>query len=152
SRKGGLSVHERRALLKFLAASPVLAALATGARALADDHALASAADALDVFDFEAAARRVVPPAHWGYLQSGVDGEATLRANQAGFARYQLRPRRFVDVSHIDLTAEVFGMKLASPLVCCPIGGLRSLHPEGDLALARATRSRNALQIMSTQA
>ena len=34
---------------------------------------------ALDVFDFEAAAQKVTPPAHWGYLMSGVDGEATLR-------------------------------------------------------------------------
>ena len=147
-----MSLYERRALLKFLAASPVFAGLAPFTDALADERTLASAAEALDVFDLEAAAQRLVPPAHWGYLQSGVDGDATLRANEAAFARYQLRPRRFVDVSRIDLSTEILGTKLASPIVCCPIGGLRSLHPEGDLALARAAKTQNALQIMSTQA
>jgi len=147
-----MTVYARRALLKFLATSPALASLAPFTTALADDRTLASAADALDVFDLESAAQRVVPPAHWGYLQSGVDGEATLRANQAAFSRYQLRPRRFVDVSRIDLSTEVLGTKLASPILLCPIGGLRSLHPEGDLALARAAKTKSALQIMSTQA
>lgn len=112
----------------------------------------ATAADALDVFDLEAAAQKLVPPAHWGYLQSGVDGDVTLRANEAAFARYQLRPRRLVDVSHIDLSVRVFGTTFASPILCCPIGSLRAFHPEGDLAVARATKSKGALQIMSTQA
>jgi isopentenyl diphosphate isomerase/L-lactate dehydrogenase-like FMN-dependent dehydrogenase len=145
-------LHERRALLKFLAASPAIAALAPFTEALADEPTLASAADALDVFDLEAAAQRLLPPAHWGYLQSGVDGEATLRANQAAFARYQLRARRFVDVSRVDLSTEVLGAKLASPIAYCPIGSLRALHPEGEVAVARAARAKGALQMVSTQA
>jgi 4-hydroxymandelate oxidase len=148
-----MSSYARRALLKFLAASPVLASVAEFRNALADDkNTLASAADALDVFDLEAAAQRVVPPAHWGYLQSGVDGDVTLRANQAGFARYQLRARRFVDVSKIDLTTEVLGAKVASPVIFSPIGSMRALHPEGEVAVARAAKAKDALQILSTQA
>jgi 4-hydroxymandelate oxidase len=143
---------ERRALLKFLAASPLFTALPPWSRALADEHLPASAADALDVFEFEAVAQRLVPPAHWGYLQSGVDGDVTLRANQAAYGRYQLRPRRLVDVSHIDLATEVFGIKAASPIGCWPIGSLRALNPEGDIAVARATKKKNAFHIMSTQA
>jgi 4-hydroxymandelate oxidase len=143
---------ERRALLKFLAASPVYAALAPWSQALADEHLPASAADALDVFEFEAVAQRLVPPAHWGYLQSGVDGDVTLRANQAAYGRYQLKPRRLVDVSHIDLSTEVFGIKAASPIGCWPIGSLRALNAEGDIAVARATKKKNAFHIMSTQA
>jgi 4-hydroxymandelate oxidase len=143
---------ERRALLGFLAASPVVAALAPWIRARADEHLAASAADALDVFEFEALAQRVVPPAHWGYLQSGVDGDVTLRANREAFGRYELQPRRLVDVSHVDLSTQVFGIKAASPIGCWPIGSLRALHPEGDIAVARATKNRSALHIMSTQA
>ena len=143
---------ERRALLRFLAASPVAAALGPWADAIADEHAARLAADALDVFELEAAAQRLVPPAHWGYLQSGVDGDVTLHANAAAYGRYQLKPRRLVDVSHVDLAIEVFGIKAASPIGCWPIGSLRALHPEGDIAVARATRNRNALHIMSTQA
>src|SRR5580700_10269598 len=152
TKDGGTMSLERRALLKFLAASPVYAALAPWSQALADEHLPASAADALDVFEFEAVAQRLVPPAHWGYLQSGVDGEVTLRANQAAYSRYELKPRRLVDVSHIDLSTEVFGVKAASPIGCWPIGSLRALHPEGDIAVARATKKKSALHIMSTQA
>ena len=143
---------ERRALLKFLAASPLFAALGSWTDALADEHLPASAADALDVFELEAIAQRLVPPAHWGYLQSGVDGDVTLHANLAAYGRYQLKPRRLVDVSHVDLATEVFGIKAASPIGCWPIGSLRALHPEGDIAVARATKKKNALHIMSTQA
>jgi isopentenyl diphosphate isomerase/L-lactate dehydrogenase-like FMN-dependent dehydrogenase len=126
--------------------------LARYSKALADERALATAAEALDVFDLEAAAHAIVPPAHWGYLQSGVDGDVTVRANAAAFARYQLRAKRFVDVSHIELGTEVLGTKLDSPVILSPIGSLRALHPEGELAVARAARTKGALQVISTQA
>ena len=146
-----MSLYARRALLKFLAASPVLAGL-KASQVFADERTLASAAEALDVFDLEAAARRIVPPAHWGYLQSGVDGETTLRANQAAFSRYQLRARRFVDVSRVDLSTQVLGTRLASPVTLSPIGSLRALHPEGEFAVARAAREKGALLMVSTGA
>jgi len=140
----------RRALLRFLAASPLFAGGLAVRDVFGQGADLASAAAALDVFDFEAAARRIVPPAHWGYLASGVDGEDTLRANRLGFARYQLRPRRFVDVSRMDLSTELFGAKFNSPVVLCPIGSLRAFHPEGELGVARAAKTKGQLQMLST--
>jgi 4-hydroxymandelate oxidase len=142
----GNVMNNRRALLRFLAASPLISATFPWERAMA-----ATAADALDVFDLEAAARAVVPPAHWGYLQSGVDGDATLRANQAAFGHWGLKPRRFVDVSHIDYSTEVLGAKMASPVMISPIGGLRSLNLEADIGVARAARVKNQQHIVSTQ-
>lgn len=145
-----MRVTERRAFLRFLAASPLAAALAPlGA---SEKQEIASSADALDIFELEAAAKRVLPPAHWGYLQSGVDGDATLRANQAAFSRYQLLPKRFVDVSRVTLATELFGMKLASPIVCSPIGSLRALHAEGEMAVARGTKAKDTLLMVSTGA
>lgn len=144
-------MSDRRAFLKFLAASPLFAGIPAVLEAFAQESTLATAGAALDVFDFEAAARKVVPPAHWGYMASGVDGEDTLRANRDGFTRYQLRPRRFVDVSRIDLSTELFGMKLDSPIVLCPVGGQKAFHAEGELAAARAARAKGHLQILSTQ-
>ncbi len=143
-------MSDRRAFLKFLAASPLFAGMPAMLEAFARDRTPASAGEALDVFDFEAAARKVVPPAHWGYLATGVDGEDTLRANREGSARYQLRPRRFVDVSRVDLSTEVLGMKLASPIVLCPVGSQKAFHPEGEVAAARAARTKGHLQILST--
>jgi hypothetical protein len=60
-----MGLLERRALLRFLAASPVFAGFMPLRNALADERTLATAADALDVFDLEAAAQRILPPAHW---------------------------------------------------------------------------------------
>jgi len=144
-------MSDRRAFLTFLAASPLFAGIPAMLEAFAQESTLATAEAALDVFDFEAAARKVVPPAHWGYMATGVDGEDTLRANREGFTRYQLRTRRFVDVSRIDLSTELFGMKLASPIVLCPVGGQKAFHAEGEIAAARAAKTKGHLQILSTQ-
>jgi 4-hydroxymandelate oxidase len=148
----------RRAFLKFLASSPLLAsapgfveALAQSPSAQSADNVLASAADALDVFDFEAAARKIIPPAHWGYLATGVDGEETLKANREGFSHYQLRTRRLVDVSKLDMSMELFGMKWNSPIMLSPVSSQKAFHPEGEIAVARAAQARGNLQILSTQ-
>jgi isopentenyl diphosphate isomerase/L-lactate dehydrogenase-like FMN-dependent dehydrogenase len=144
-------MRDRRAFLTFLAGSPLLAAFPALASA-AQQGGLEQAAHALDVFDFEAAAQKLVPPAHWGYLMSGVDGEATLRANREGYDRYQLKTRRFVDVSKIDLSISLLGQSFNSPLVLSPIGSAGAFHPEGERGAAAAARTKNQLLIMSTQA
>jgi isopentenyl diphosphate isomerase/L-lactate dehydrogenase-like FMN-dependent dehydrogenase len=147
----------RRALIKFLAASPLYAGFASIAETLAQsappqdiDNLIARAGDALNVFDLEPVARKNIPPAHWGYLASGVDGEETLRANREAFSRYQLHTRRFVDVSHMDMSLELFGTRFASPIILCPIGAQRAFYPEGEIAVARAAKSRGHLMMLST--
>ena len=64
--------------------------------------------DALSVMDFEEAARRQVPIAHFAYIATGVDDDATLKANREGFRKIQLRPRRLVDVSKVDASVDLF--------------------------------------------
>ena len=96
-------MSNRREFLKFLAASPLLGGLPAAvpgmAQALAQtaEFVPANPAQALNVFEIEAAARKALPPAHWGYIASGVDDDETLKANRDGFAHYQVRARRFVD-------------------------------------------------------
>src|SRR5262245_57720596 len=90
----------RREFLKFLAASPLLALQAQ------EDFVISSPEQAIDVLDFEAAAKKALPPAHWGYLSTGVDDDATLRANREGFSHYQLRARRLVDTTKIDTSID----------------------------------------------
>jgi 4-hydroxymandelate oxidase len=141
-------MNDRRLLLRRIAATSLAAGLPWRVPAAVP---AASAAQALDIFDLEAAAQKVVPPAHWGYLQSGVDGDATLRANVAAFSRWQLVPRRFVDVSRIELSTTVLGTAMASPVMISPIGGLRAFHASGDIGVARAAKNRNQTHIVSTQ-
>lgn len=111
-----------------------------------------SPAQALSVFDLEPAMRRAVRPAHFGYMASGADDEATLRANRDGFARFGLRPRRMVDVSRVDLRTELFGTVYDSPIALAPTGSNRAFHADGELAVARAAKRGNRLQMLSTVA
>ena len=146
--------RSRREFLRFLTASPVLAGCPAVLQALSQaaslNDVIGSPADALSVLDFEAAARKVLPPAHWGYMTTGVDDDATLRANREGFAHYQIRPRRLVDVRKVDTTTELFGSTWATPIVLAPVGGHKMFHPEGEIAVARAAKAKGHLQILST--
>lgn len=152
----------RRHLLQFLAASPFFAqsALSQGLRwsdpvdwAPRDlDKLIADPTQALDVFDFEPVMKQNVPPAHFGYMATGVDDEVTLRANREGFRKFELRPRRLVDVSKIDMSVEILGTKFDSPIVIAPTSSSRAFHPDGDVAVAKAAKAGNHLQILSTVA
>jgi len=157
-----INVESRRRLLKFIAGSPLVALwLKSGGRqdlfayssqdtADVPHKIIASVEEALNVFDFEPVARTIIPPAHWGYLATGVDDDLTLRANRSGFSRFQIRPRRLVDVTKIDTSIELFGEKWKTPIVIAPVGGQRAFHSEGELATANAARTRGHLQILST--
>ena len=154
----------RRRFLQYLAASPLVAS--TGLPAYAGDAPLKlpdpmiwaprglepikSPKEAINVFDFEPAAFKNVPPAHFGYMASGIDDEVTLRANREGFLKFQLRPRRLNDVSKVDMSANIFGSKYDSPVFISPTGGNQFFHEDGEVAVAKAARSGNHLHILST--
>src|ERR1700694_591382 len=159
--------ESRRRFLKFLSGSPLLAYPGLGGFAakgptapsklpdpimwapLRTEELIASPKDAINVFDFEPVMRKNVPPAHFGYMASGIDDEVTLRANREGFLKFQLRPRRLVDVSKIDMSTEILGVKYSTPIIVAPVGGQKAFHPEGEIAVAKAARVGNHLQILS---
>ena len=106
--------------------------------------------DAIDVFDFEAAARKAIPPAHFDYMAWGADGGATIQRNRDGFSRISLRARRLFDVTQVDTSTELFGKTWKTPIVLAPTGSEKAFHEEGAIAAAKAARSRGHLQILST--
>ncbi len=131
----------RRRFLAYLAASP----------ALAQEPALiASPAAAINVFDFEPVCRKALPPAHYGYMATGVDDDATLRANRTGFDRFYLRPRRLVDIRQADLRTPIFGATWDMPFGLAPIGNQKAFHDEGELPVARAAKAMRAPAVLST--
>ena len=140
-------VSPRREFLRFLAGSPLAAAVTAQEPA----PATASARDALNVMDFEPLARQALPPAHWGYLATGVDDDLTLRMNREAMAHYQLRARRLVDVAKIDLRTEVFGADWDMPIYMSAVSGQRAFHADGELATARAAKARKTTQMLSTR-
>jgi 4-hydroxymandelate oxidase len=153
----------RRELLRLVLTSPLLAAMKglwapepLVARALAGESTLAeeqeliaAATDAINVFDFEAVAKEKLPAAHYDYLSLGVEREITLQANRDGFAKFQLRARRLVDVSDLQTEATILGDRMSSPIVLAPVRSQRAFHPEGELAVARAAKRHDHLQILS---
>src|SRR4029077_20406472 len=103
----------RRRFLQYLASRPLLAA--RGGTALAEtilpktklpdpliwapldaNKLIKTPKEAINVFDLEPVCRQNVPPAHFGYMASGIDDEVTLRRNREDFLKFQLRPRRLV--------------------------------------------------------
>jgi isopentenyl diphosphate isomerase/L-lactate dehydrogenase-like FMN-dependent dehydrogenase len=139
----------RRRLLNFMLASPLLAGAAS-AFAEDGDPLIRQIDDALNVFDFEAVAKRTLPPAHWGYLATGVDDELTIKANRDGFQKFGIRARRMVDVSKVDMSMELFGARYASPIFLCPVSSQRAFHAEGEVGAAKAAQKGNHLQLLST--
>ena len=146
---------QRREFLKFLAASPLLTSYETFAQEVEETlgERLTDPSEVINVFEMEAVAREKVPPAHFGYLATGVDGDITLRANRAGFTRFQIKPRRLVDVSQPDLSVNVLGAQADSPIFICPVGSHRAFNPvEGEIGVARAAAAKNHHMTLSTQA
>src|ERR1700722_12996139 len=143
--------HDRRNFLKFVAASPLFAALPLRAwQTHTLDEILSTPKDALEVMDFEAAAKKALPPAHWGYMTSGVDDNITRDTNHEAYKRIQLRPRKLLDVSKISTRVELFGASWDSPIFLCPVGAQGMFHADGEIGVARAAQSKKALQILST--
>jgi 4-hydroxymandelate oxidase len=164
----------RRSFFRFVAGSPLFAAvgidleefefLAAGSprqqaaalqqaqQATQDPDLITAPGEALDVFDFENVARKKLPPGHWGYLATGSDDDGTIRANREGFSRWDLRVRRLIDVSKVDSSVTLIGTKWPTPIVLNPVGSQRAFHPEGELAVARAAKAKNHLQVLSTVA
>ena len=156
-------VQARRTFLRYLAGSPLFASAAWGpmrgvlAAAEEDSYAvpkpgevISSVDEAINVFDFEAVARKKLPPAHYGYLATGTEGNVTLRANREGFQRFQLRVRRLIDVRDVDTSIELLGTRWNSPIALAPTGNQKAFDSSGEAAVARAARETSSLQILST--
>jgi 4-hydroxymandelate oxidase len=167
-------IKTRRKFLQMLSASPLLASpglhggsfshlLAAGEvtekkflgwldSLQQSDEVISSPDQAFDVMDFEPAARKALPPAHFGYLATGVDDDGTVRANLEGYSRIQIRARRLVGVENIDMSVNHYGTKWNTPIVLSPVSAQKAFHPEGEVAVARAARSKGHLMMLSTVA
>jgi isopentenyl diphosphate isomerase/L-lactate dehydrogenase-like FMN-dependent dehydrogenase len=102
--------------------------------------------------ELEAKAATALPPSVWSYVAGGAGDERTQRANCTAFEGWGLIPRMFVGAAKRDLSVELFGMTLPSPLFMAPIGviGLCAQDGHGDLATARAAARTGVPMVAST--
>jgi lactate 2-monooxygenase len=98
----------------------------------------------------EKKAAEVLSPQAFDYVAGSASGERTSRANLAAFDRWRIVPRMLRDVSQCDLTVELLGHTLPAPVLLGPIGVQNIIHPEGELAVARASASLRLPFVLST--
>jgi isopentenyl diphosphate isomerase/L-lactate dehydrogenase-like FMN-dependent dehydrogenase len=161
-----IRAQSRREFLRFLAESPLAygvgASLLGGlahaqndsvlSGSLAFDGVITSPDQAINVWDFETAIRARINPGHFAYMAQGSDDFGTIAANRGGFSKIGLRPKRLIDTGNPDLSVEVFGQRLSSPIFLCPVGAQKMFNIEGEVAVARAAKTHNSLQVLSTVA
>ena len=145
----------RRLILNGLAAAPALLSMPRFGFGLASadpaaDAAVVNANQVLNVGDFEALARAKLPPAHFGYIATGVDDDRTVLVNHDAYSRIEIRSRRFADVSKLDTSRSIFGSTWKQPFYFSAVSSMRAFHPEAEAAVARASASRDMQIMLST--
>jgi (S)-2-hydroxy-acid oxidase len=111
---------------------------------------ITSADQVLNVMDFESLAREALPPAHFGYIATGADDDRTVMRNHEAFSHYEIRARRFSDVSHLNTSLSVYGTSWSSPIYLSAVSSMRAFHADGELAVARAAGKRSMQFMLST--
>ncbi|HXJ18210.1 MAG TPA: alpha-hydroxy-acid oxidizing protein, partial [Candidatus Polarisedimenticolia bacterium] len=92
----------------------------------------------VNIEDLRRMAQRRVPRAVFEYVDGGAEGEVTMRENCRAFEEVTFRPRNAMAISGCSLRTKVLGVELSMPLLLAPCGFSRIMHPEGEVAAARA--------------
>ncbi len=102
--------------------------------------------------DYEAVARQRLPAMAYDYIAGAAGDEITLGRNRAAFDALLLKPRVLRDVSGLDTALELFGTRLAHPILLAPAAYHRIMHPDGELATARGAGAAATTLVISSAA
>jgi L-lactate dehydrogenase (cytochrome) len=97
-------------------------------------------------------ARWALPRGVFDYVDGGAEDEVTMRRNEDGFRDLVFRPKMGVWVAKPKLETTVFGETISMPLLTAPCGGMRLVHPEGDVGVARGAAAAGTIHIASAAA
>ena len=104
----------------------------------------------VNISDLRKMAQQRLPKPVFDYMDGGADAETTLAENCRAFTDILFRPRGAVAMGHCDLKTHVLGQEIAMPLILAPVGYSRLMHPEGEVAAARAAGEAGTGYILST--
>lgn len=104
----------------------------------------------LDLEQLETQAKARLKPEAYDYVAGGAGLERAVRVNQEAFCCWRIVPRMLRDVSKRSLAVKLFGQQLPAPVLVAPIGVQGIVHPEGELASARAAASLGLTYILSS--
>lgn len=103
-----------------------------------------------DPESLEASAKAELSPEAFAYVAGAAGAGATARANRAAFDRWRIQPRMLTDSTERDLSTSVVGTPMPAPLLLAPVGVQSIVHPDAELATARAAASLGVPSILST--
>ena len=106
--------------------------------------------DVVSLHDFEPLARAAIEPGAFGYVAGGAWDELTLADNLAAWRRRTLRPRVLIDVSGVTAATTLLGAAASMPVAIAPVAAHGLMHPDGELATARAAAAAGIPFILST--
>jgi len=109
-----------------------------------------SSSKVVNIEDLRRLAQGRVPKSVFDYLDGGAESEITLAENCRAFRDVTFRPRGAVAVSDCKLSTTVVGHELALPFILAPVGYSRLMHPDGEIAAARAAGDAGTGYILST--
>jgi isopentenyl diphosphate isomerase/L-lactate dehydrogenase-like FMN-dependent dehydrogenase len=95
-------------------------------------------------------AKRALPPVLFDFVDGGSNAQRTLEQNGLAYAEVGLRSKVLVDNSGPSLTTKILGSEISLPVALAPVGGLRLVAPQGDLAAMRAAGAFGTAAALST--
>lgn len=98
-----------------------------------------------------AEAQNLLPQVVFDYYAGGAGEEISLGEAESAWARYRLRPHVLRDVAAVDAGCELLGVRCATPFGVAPMASQLLLHPDGELATARAAAAAGGLFVLSTR-
>jgi 4-hydroxymandelate oxidase len=104
----------------------------------------------VNLYDFEAAAKRKLSESAWEYFNGGSADEITLRRNREALDALQLKPRVLVDVTRIDTSCTLLGYKIEHPILLAPTSSHLLAHPEAETETARGAAAAKTIMVAST--
>ncbi|MBX5459125.1 MAG: alpha-hydroxy-acid oxidizing protein [Thermogemmatispora sp.] len=104
----------------------------------------------LDAQELERRAKERLSPEAYDYVAGGAGAEDTMQANLAAFQHWSIVPRMLRNIAQRDLSVELLELRLPAPVLLAPIGVQSIIHPEAELAVARAAASLGIPFILST--
>jgi (S)-2-hydroxy-acid oxidase len=106
----------------------------------------------ISLSDFERYAIEHLPKKAKDFFAGGACGEFSQRNNEAAFQRLRLLPRVLRDVSHCTIDTSILGDKISMPICISPTAYQKIVHPDGEIAMARASKSMGTCMVVSTYA
>ena len=103
-----------------------------------------------NVYEYRTLARKRLPRAFFEFMDRGSEDEFVLRDNRSAFDALKLTSKVLVDVSQSDTSVELFGAKIAAPLIIAPTGLADMMSYQGEIALAKAASAARVPFVLTT--